>query len=86
MKQSKLKLIEILIVSQLPTLHSESSNMFQGGLAIFSIEQGEIMDLIPPWVRVFPNYHLWIRFLELQAANLLEAWPKELLYHLSNCP
>ena len=47
-KQSKLEMIEILVVSQLPTLHSESSNMFQGGLAIFSIEQGEIRDPILP--------------------------------------
>ena len=34
-------MIEILIVSQLPTLHNESSNMLQGGLAIFSREQDQ---------------------------------------------
>ena len=46
-KQSKLQMIEIPIVSQLPILLSESSNMFQGELAIFSKEQEEIKDLVP---------------------------------------
>ena len=40
-------MIEILIVSQLPTLHGESSNIFQGELDIFSREQGEIKDPVP---------------------------------------
>ena len=65
-------MIEILIVSQLPTLHSESSSMFQGRLAILSREKGEIRDPVTPWVGVFPIYHIWIRFVELRAANLLK--------------
>ena len=65
----KLEIIEILVVSQLPTLHSESSNMLQGGLTIFSREQGEIRDPIPPWVGVLLVYHFWIRFVELRVAN-----------------
>ena len=64
-KQSKLEMIEILIVIQLPTLHSESNNMLQGGLVIFFREQGEIRDLVSPWVRVLHVYHFWIRFVEL---------------------
>ena len=74
-KQSKLEMIEILMVNQLLALNSESSNMLQDGLVIFSREQGEIKDPVPPWVGVFPIYHLWIRFLELRAANFSEAWP-----------
>ena len=74
-KQSKLEMIEILVVSQLPILHSESRNMLYSGLAIFSRQQGEIRDLVPPWVGVLLVYHLWIRFVEPQAAKLLEAWP-----------
>ena len=62
-KQSKLEMIEI--VSQLATMHSESSNMLQGGLVIFSKEQEEIKDHVPPWVGVLPVHHLWIRFIEL---------------------
>ena len=56
-KQSKLEMIEILVVSQFPTWHSESSNMLQGGLTIFSREQGEIRDPITPWVGVLHVYH-----------------------------
>ena len=66
-------MIEILVVSQLPTLHSESSNMLQGGLDIFFREQGEIKDPVPPWVGILPVYHFCIWFVELQEANLLEA-------------
>ena len=73
--QSKIEMIEILIVSQLPTLHSESNNMLHGGLVIFSIEQGEIRDPVPPWVGVLPIYHLWIRFVEFQVANFLKVRP-----------
>ena len=69
----KLEMIYILIVSQFSTLHSESSNMFLGELTIFSKEQGEIRDLVPPWVRVLLVYHFWIRFVELRVANFLEA-------------
>ena len=70
-KQYKLEMIEIFVVNQLPTLHSESSNMLQGRLAIFSKEQREIRD--PPWVGVLPIYHFWIRFIEFWATNLPEA-------------
>ena len=68
-------MIEILVVGQLPTLHSESSNMIQGGLTIFSREQREITDLVIPWVGVLHVYNFWIRFVELWLANFLEAWP-----------
>ena len=37
-KRSELEIIEIVIVSQFLLLHSESNNMLQGGLAIFSRE------------------------------------------------
>ena len=50
-------MIEILIVIQFPTLHSESSNMLHGGLGIFFREQGEIRDFVPPWVGVLPINH-----------------------------
>ena len=72
-KQSKLEMIEILVVSQLSTLHSAFNNMLHGALVILSNEQREIRDLVPPWVGVLPVYHLWIKFVELQEANLLEA-------------
>ena len=62
----KLEMIQILVVSQLPILYSESRNMLQGGLTIFSREEGEIKDPIP---RVLLVYHFWIRFVELLAAN-----------------
>ena len=74
-KQYKLEMIEILIVSQLPTLHSESNNMLQGGLTIFFRKQGEIKDPVPSWVGILPICHFWIRFVELRAANLPKAWP-----------
>ena len=72
-KQSKLEMIEIFVVSQLLILHSESSNMLQGGLTIFSREQGEIKDHIPSWVGVLLVYHLWIRLVELRVANFPKA-------------